>query len=123
MRKKILLIDDSKSLRHIVSLTLEGAGYDVIQAEDGRDALNKLDGEKISLFICDVHMPVMDGITFVMEMKKISDYRFTPIIMLTTESDIELKEKGMDAGVHAWMIKPFKPERMLEAVSKLIMPE
>lgn len=121
MRKKILLIDDSKSLRHVVSLTLEGAGYDVLQAEDGRDALNKLDGTKINLIVCDVNMPVMDGITFVTEMKKISDYRFTPIIMLTTESKTELKEKGMDAGVRAWMIKPFKPERMLEAVAKLIM--
>ncbi len=125
MAKKIMVVDDSTSLRQIVSITLKGAGYEVIEACDGKDALGKLaklDGEKIHLVISDVNMPNMDGITFVEELKKDAKYRFTPVIMLTTESQEGKKKEGQAAGAKAWIVKPFRPPQMLDAVSRLIMP-
>lgn len=89
---------------------------------DGKDALNKLTGQKIHLMVCDVNMPNMDGITFVKEVKKMDNYKFTPIIMLTTEAGEGKKQEGQAAGAKAWVVKPFKPEQMLTAVSKLILP-
>jgi two-component system chemotaxis response regulator CheY len=122
MAKTIMIIDDSASLRQVVAIALKGAGYDVIEAGDGRDALNKLTGQKINLIICDVNMPNMDGITFVKEMKMLANYKFTPVIMLTTEGSEEKKSAGQAAGARAWVVKPFRPEQMLSAVSKLILP-
>lgn len=118
----ILVVDDSSSLRHVVALSLKGAGYDVLEAENGKEALDRLEGQKVNLVISDVNMPVMDGITFVNEMKKLPKYKFTPVIMLTTESGDKMKDAGRAAGVKAWVVKPFKPEQMLEGVSKLVMP-
>ena len=120
MSKTILVIDDSASIRQVVSMTLKNAGYLVIEAVDGRDALNKLDGQKINLVISDVNMPNMDGITFVKEMKQKPNYKFTPVIMLTTEGTEDKKNAGQAAGAKAWVVKPFKPEQMLQAVAKLI---
>ena len=120
-KAKILIVDDSASLRHVVTIALEGAGYEVIEAEDGKEALSRLDGSKINLIICDVNMPVMDGITFVKEVKKLPRYRFMPIIMLTTESRESRKSEGQMAGAKAWVVKPFRPEQILHAVAKLIM--
>jgi two-component system chemotaxis response regulator CheY len=120
--KQILIVDDSASLRQVVSIALKNAGYDVIEAEDGSRALDLLDGKKIHLVICDVNMPVMDGITFVKKVKQMPNYRFLPVIMLTTESRENRKLEGQEAGAKAWVVKPFKPEQMLEAVSKLILP-
>ncbi len=122
MAKTILVVDDSASLRQVVSIALKGAGYDVIEACDGKDALSKLNGAKIHLIISDVNMPNMDGITFVKEAKKLPNYKFTPIIMLTTESQEAKKAEGQAAGAKAWVVKPFQPAQMLAAVSKLIMP-
>ncbi|HQS57989.1 MAG: two-component system response regulator [Gallionellales bacterium 35-53-114] len=122
MSKTILVVDDSASLRQVVSIALKGAGYDVIEACDGVDALGKLGGQKIHLIISDVNMPNMDGITFVTEAKKLPDYKFTPIIMLTTEAGEGKKAAGQAAGAKAWVVKPFQPAQMLDAVSKLIMP-
>lgn len=122
MAKTILIVDDSASLRQVVAIALKGAGYDVIEACDGKDALSKLNGVKIHLIISDVNMPVMDGITFVREAKKLPNYKFTPIIMLTTESQESKKQEGHAAGAKAWVVKPFQPAQMLAAVSKLIMP-
>ena len=122
MAKTVLIVDDSASLRQVVSIALKGAGYNVIEACDGKDALTKLNGEKIHLIISDVNMPNMDGITFVKEAKKLPNYKFTPIIMLTTESQEEKKKEGQAAGAKAWVVKPFQPAQMLSAVSKLIMP-
>jgi len=122
MTKKILVIDDSASLREVVSIALQGAGYEVVQAADGKQALDKLDGSRIHLAICDVNMPVMDGISFVKEAKKRQEYRFMPIIMLTTESRESRKNEGQMAGAKAWIVKPFRPEQMLHAVAKLISP-
>jgi len=120
--KTILIVDDSSSLRQVVSITLRGAGYSVIEACDGRDALSKLNGQKIHLVISDVNMPNMDGITFATEAKKLPAYKFTPIIMLTTEAGEARKQAGQAAGVRAWVVKPFQPAQMLAAVSKLILP-
>ena len=122
MAKTILVVDDSASIRQVVGIALKGAGYDVIEACDGKDALTKLDGTKIHLIISDVNMPNMDGITFVTEVKKNARYKFTPVIMLTTESQDGMKQKGQAAGAKAWVVKPFKPDQMLTAVSKLILP-
>ena len=122
MAKTVLIVDDSASLRQVVSIALKGAGYDVVEGCDGKDALTKLDGRKIHLIISDVNMPNMDGITFVKEVKKLPNYKFTPIIMLTTESQEAKKREGQAAGAKAWVVKPFKPEQMLVAVSKLILP-
>jgi two-component system, chemotaxis family, chemotaxis protein CheY len=122
MAKTILIVDDSATLRQVVSIALKGAGYEVIEAYDGVDALSKLNGQKIHLIISDVNMPNMDGITFVQEAKKLATYRFTPIIMLTTEAGEDKKTAGQAAGAKAWVVKPFKPDQMLNAVSKLILP-
>lgn len=122
MAKTIMIVDDSASIRQVVSIALKGAGYDVIEACDGRDALSKLTGQKVNLIISDVNMPNMDGITLVQEVKKLATYKFTPIIMLTTESQEEKKKQGQAAGAKAWVVKPFQPQQMLDAVAKLIMP-
>lgn len=122
MAKTILVVDDSASLRQVVAIVLRGAGYEVIEAADGAIALTRLDGRKIHLVISDVNMPNMDGFTFVQEMKRNPSYRFTPVIMLTTESQDDKKRRGIAVGVKAWVIKPFQPAVMLNAVSKLILP-
>ncbi len=120
MGKKVLVIDDSASLREVVSIALKAAGYEVTEAADGKDALAKLNGRKVQLMICDVNMPVMDGITFVKEVKKRPEYRFLPVMMLTTESRESRKEEGQRAGAKAWVVKPFRPDQILNAVSKLM---
>lgn len=122
MAKTIMIVDDSATLRQVVSIALKGAGYDVIEGCDGKDALNKLTGQKVHLIISDVNMPNMDGFTFVTEVKKLPAYKFTPIIMLTTEAGEDKKAAGQAAGAKAWVVKPFRPEQMLAAVSKLILP-
>jgi two-component system chemotaxis response regulator CheY len=122
MGKTILIVDDSASLRQVVGISLRGAGYDVIEGCDGRDALTKLDGRKIHLIISDVNMPNMDGISFVKALKQIPAYKFTPVIMLTTEAGDDKKREGQAAGAKAWVVKPFQPPQMLNAVAKLILP-
>jgi len=122
MAKTIMIVDDSASIRQVVSLTLKGAGFDVISAVDGKDALDKLDGVKINLLITDVNMPNMDGITLVQEAKKLPAYKFTPMMMLTTEASDEKKQAGRAAGAKAWLVKPFQPPMLLKAVSKLMLP-
>ena len=124
MAKTIMVVDDSISIRQVVGIALKQAGYEVIEACDGNDALVRLGalaGKKINLIISDVNMPNMDGITFVRELKTRPAYKFTPVLMLTTESQEEKKEQGKAAGARAWMVKPFKPEALLAAVQKLTM--
>ena len=106
----------------MVAIALADAGYEVIEASDGQDAVEKLTGQKVHLMICDVNMPRMDGITFLKTIRQNSSYKFTPIIMLTTEAGEEKKKEGQAAGARAWVVKPFKPEQLLVAVSKLILP-
>lgn len=122
MAQTILVIDDSASLRQVVAMALQGAGYNVLQACDGQAALALLDGRKIGMAICDVNMPKMNGIEFVKAAKALPAYRFLPILMLTTESQEARKEEGKAAGAKAWMVKPFSPSSMLNAVSKLCLP-
>lgn len=122
MAKTILVVDDSASIRQVVSMTLKGAGYEVIEATNGQDALDRLNGQRVHLMISDVNMPVMDGITFLKQVKARAEYRFTPVIMLTTESAETAKAQGQAAGAKAWVVKPFQPEQMLGAVAKLIAP-
>ena len=122
MAKTVLIVDDSASLRQVVSIALKGAGYDVLEGCDGQDALKKLDGRKVHLVVSDVNMPNMDGISFLKAMKQLPAYRFTPVIMLTTEAGEDKKKEGQAAGAKAWVVKPFQPAQMLAAVAKLILP-
>jgi len=122
MSKSILIVDDSSSVRTVVGIALRGAGYDVLEAVDGADGLRQLDGRKVHLIISDVNMPNMDGLTFLKELKKRPQYKFTPVMMLTTEADESKIAIGKSEGARAWMVKPFKPELMLAAVTKLVLP-
>ena len=122
MAKTIMIVDDSSSLRMVVSIALKGAGYEVIEACDGKDALAKLDGRKVHLIVSDVNMPNMDGISLVKAIKQLASYKFTPIVMLTTESQDEKKKAGQEAGAKAWVLKPFKPEQLLAVAQKLVLP-
>ncbi len=122
MTQTILVIDDSTSLRQLVAMALQGAGYEVLQAGDGKAALALLNGRKIGMAICDVNMPIMNGIEFVKAVKALPSYRFLPILMLTTETQQTKKEEGKAAGAKAWMVKPFTPSSLLDAVSKLCLP-
>lgn len=119
--KTILIVDDSSSLRTVVKLALVRAGYDVLEACDGEDGLAKLDkAAKVHLIVSDVNMPKLDGIAFVKQVKQHARHKFTPVIMLTTEGQNEKKEQGRAAGAKAWIVKPFNPPQLLDAVSKLI---
>lgn len=123
MAKTILVVDDSTSLRTVVKLSLTRAGYDVLEAGDGQEGLAALDkAGKVHLIVSDVNMPNMDGITFVKQVKQHPRHRFTPVVMLTTEGLDAKKEQGRAAGAKAWIVKPFNPPQLLDAVSKLILP-
>ncbi|HET9642875.1 MAG TPA: response regulator [Burkholderiaceae bacterium] len=120
MPKTIMIVDDSASLRQVVGITLKGAGYEVLEGSDGEAALKKLTGQRVHLIISDVNMPNMDGISFLKAVRQLPAYRFTPIVMLTTESAEEKKREGQAAGAKAWMSKPFRPEQLLGVVQKLV---
>ncbi|MCR5864278.1 MAG: response regulator [Aquincola tertiaricarbonis] len=122
MPKTIMIVDDSASLRQVVGIALRNAGYDVLEGCDGKDALAKLKGQKVHLMISDVNMPNMDGISFVKAVKQNPSYKFTPIVMLTTETADGKKAEGQAAGAKAWVTKPFKPEQLLGVVQKLVLP-
>lgn len=121
MAKTILVVDDSSSLRALVKLSLGRAGYDVLEAGDGRQALAQLDqAAKVHLVVSDVNMPTMDGITFLQEVKKHPRHRFTPVIMLTTEDSGSRIAQAKAAGAKAWLLKPFNPPTLLDAVSRVL---
>ncbi len=123
MGKVVMIVDDAAAIRQSVGYSLQESGFDVIEAKDGKDALNALNKQNVDLIICDVNMPVMDGIELLKTIKNEEAYashRFTPIIMLTTEAGEDRKEEGKKAGAKVWMVKPFKPEELLDAVKKLI---
>ena len=120
MGKTILTVDDSVSMRQMVSFTLKGAGYDVVEAVDGKDALEKLKGAKVDMIITDLNMPKMDGITLIKEVRTMASYKFIPIIMLTTESQDEKKKEGKSAGATGWVVKPFKPDQLVAVVKKVL---
>lgn len=123
MSRTILVVDDSSSLRTVVRLALQRAGYAVIEAGDGQQALSALEGAgKVNLVVSDVNMPNMDGITFLTHLKQHPRHKYVPVVMLTTEGQDEMKARGRAAGAKAWIVKPFNPPQLLEAVSKLVMP-
>lgn len=118
--KRVMTIDDSPSLRQMVALTLESAGYEVVEASDGRDAVAKLGGREFHLFLTDLNMPDMDGIELTRKLRSVPEYRFVPIVLLTTESQPEKKIQGKAAGATGWIVKPFKPEDLLATVKKVM---
>ncbi|VAW62479.1 Chemotaxis regulator - transmits chemoreceptor signals to flagellar motor components CheY [hydrothermal vent metagenome] len=116
----ILAVDDSASMRQMVSFTLKGAGYDVTEAADGQEALTKAKSKQFDLIITDVNMPVMDGITFIKNLRGEASYKFTPMLMLTTESAGDKKAQGKAAGATGWIVKPFNPDQLLNTVKKVL---
>jgi two-component system, chemotaxis family, chemotaxis protein CheY len=117
---RIMTVDDSASMRQMVSITLKGAGYDVVEATDGRDALEKMEKHSIHMLITDINMPNLDGIGLVRKVRSHAVYRFIPIILLTTESQGSRKQEGKTAGATGWIVKPFKPDQLLGVVKKVI---
>ncbi len=120
MSKVIMTVDDSASIRQMVSFTLKEAGYGVVEAVDGKDALGKISGAGVNMVITDLNMPNMDGIDLIRNLRADPAYKFIPIIMLTTESQAGKKQEGKAAGATGWIVKPFKPEQLLAVVKKVL---
>lgn len=118
--ESILVVDDSASIREMVSFTLKSAGYEVITASDGVEALEFAQGNSVKLVVTDINMPNMDGITLIKELRKIDAYQFTPILTLTTESGDDKKRQGKDAGATGWIVKPFDPDSLLKTIRKVM---
>ena len=120
MVKRILAVDDSASMRQMVLFTLQGAGYEVLQACDGVEALDMARTSTVDLVLTDVHMPRLDGITLVRELRTLPNYKFVPMLILTTESSQEKKMDGKSAGATGWIVKPFNPPQLLATVARVI---
>lgn len=118
--KTILTVDDSTSLRQMVGFVLRGDGYEVVEAVDGEDALSKLSGRDMHLILSDVNMPKMGGLELTRKLRAIPQYKFVPIILLTTESDPAKKQEGKAAGATAWIVKPFQPDQLLAVIKKVV---
>lgn len=116
----ILAVDDSASMRQMVSFTLKGAGYQVVEAVDGVDALNKAKANKFDLILTDVNMPNKDGISLIKDLRALPEYKFTPMLMLTTESGADKKNEGKAAGATGWIVKPFNPDQLLKTIKKVL---
>lgn len=119
MAKTVLTVDDSKTMRDMVGFTLRGAGFDVIEAEDGAKALSLLGNARVDLVITDINMPNMDGVTLVKRLRDMNTFRSTPILILTTEGGEEKKAEGRAAGATGWIVKPFAPDRLLQVVNRV----
>lgn len=120
MSHVIMTADDSASIRQMVSFTLKDSGYEIIEAVDGKDALAKLEAKKIHMLIADLNMPNIDGIELIRQVRARSEYKFMPIIMLTTESQAGKKQEGKAAGATGWIVKPFKPAQLIAVVKKVL---
>ncbi|KAF0165558.1 MAG: two-component system chemotaxis family response regulator CheY [Rhodocyclaceae bacterium] len=120
MPKTILAVDDSTSIRQMVAFTLKTSGYDVVEAVDGMDGLNKARSGSFSLILTDQNMPRMDGLTLVRSLRALAQYATTPILILTTESSDDMKARGRAAGATGWLVKPFDPQKLIEVVKKVI---
>ncbi len=116
----ILAVDDSASMRQMVTFTLKGAGYEVNEASDGQEALDIARNKSVNLVIADVNMPRMDGITLIKNLRALPSYKFTPMLMLTTESGLDKKQQGKAAGATGWIVKPFNPDKLLATVKKVL---
>ena len=120
MAKKILVVDDSTSMRQMIAFTLKGAGYQTAEAMDGNQGLVEAKKQKYDLVFTDVNMPGMDGLTFTKELRKVADYKFVPILVLTTEASTDKKMAGKSAGATGWLVKPFNPEQLLNTVKRVL---
>lgn len=120
MSKKILVVDDSTSMRQMISFTLKGAGFDVVEANDGLQGLSVAKTQGFDLVFTDVNMPGMDGLTFTKELRKLSNFKFTPILVLTTEAGAAKKAEGKAAGATGWLVKPFNPEQLLNTAKRVL---
>ncbi len=119
MRKRILTVDDSKTMRDMVSFTLKGAGFEVVEAEDGAKALDLLTRTAVDAIITDINMPNMDGVTLVQRLRAQQRFKATPILILTTEGGADKKAQGRSAGATGWIVKPFAPEKLLQVLNKV----
>jgi len=120
MSKRALIVDDSNVMREMVSFTLRDAGFEVLEAVNGQDALTKLEGQNVDVILTDLNMPVMDGITFIRNARGLTHTRYIPILMLTTESQAEKKMLGKAAGATGWIVKPFDPSKLLTVIAKVL---
>jgi two-component system chemotaxis response regulator CheY len=120
MGRTALIVDDSASIRQMVAFTLQQAGFAVVEGSNGEDALQKLDKQGVELIITDLNMPVMDGITFISQLRRRSATKYTPVLMLTTESQVEKKQQGRAAGATGWIVKPFHPGKLLDVIAKVL---
>ncbi|WP_448204527.1 response regulator [Azospirillum sp. sgz302134] len=119
VKKKVLTVDDSRTMRDMVAFTLKGAGYEVVEAGDGQQALNVIGTNKVDLVITDLNMPVMDGLTLIRRLRATPAHRTLPILMLTTEADEKKKAEGRAVGATGWIVKPFNPEKLISVVQKV----
>ena len=117
---KILAVDDSASMRQMVSFTLKGAGHDVMEASDGAEALKLAQSNQVDLVLTDVNMPNMDGVTLIKALRQIPAYKFVPMLTLTTESGTDKKMEGKQAGATGWIVKPFSPDQLLATIKKVL---
>jgi two-component system chemotaxis response regulator CheY len=120
MAKKIVIVDDSASIREVVKFTLENAGFDVLVGTDGSNAIHFFDGREIHLLITDLHMPEVNGIELIRSVRQLEEYKRIPILFLTTESQKDKKNEAKDAGATGWLIKPFVPQKLLAAINKVL---
>jgi two-component system chemotaxis response regulator CheY len=120
MSARILVVDDSASMRQMVAFALTSAGFSVEEAEDGQDALGRAQGQRFNAVVTDVNMPRMDGISLIRALRGLPDYRFTPMLMLTTESCADKKSEGKAAGATGWLVKPFNPEQLVATIRKVL---
>ena len=120
MNKTVLVVDDSVSMRQMVAFTMKEAGFDVIEGGNGQEAIARVQGKSVNLVITDLNMPVMDGMTLIRQLRGRPEFKFTPILMLTTESQQEKKLEGKAAGATGWIVKPFNPDQLLQTVGKVL---
>ncbi len=120
MPKRVLIVDDSASIRQVQKVVLSGAGYEVIEAVDGKDALAKLAGQPVHLILTDLNMPNLDGVSLIRAVRRDVAHRLTPVIMVTTESQDSKKAEGKAAGATGWIVKPFTPEQLVAVAKKVI---
>jgi two-component system chemotaxis response regulator CheY len=118
--KTALIVDDSATMRQMVSFTMKDAGFNVLEGANGQEALHRVEGQRVDVIVTDLNMPVMDGITLIGQLRSKPLYKFTPIVMLTTESQDSKKEQGKAAGATVWIIKPFKPQQLLAVIAKVV---
>lgn len=120
MNKTVLVVDDSVSMRQMVAFTLKEAGFVVLEGGNGQEGLQRLDGKRVDLIITDLNMPVMDGITFIRQVRSRPQHKFTPVLMLTTESQEAKKQEGKSAGATGWIVKPFNPQQLLQVITRVL---